>query len=158
MLLVMKTRMLSCQMGNGQGKGNENVKKRFKKQNNNFVRAARFLIHVFAVRARPPREISPYDVLWGCAACATFFFSFFFLNSGEVPRNSTLGKFTYFWHFKRIGINLHAIKKPNLFQQPCYHNKTHMNTLRNQLRVMQLLIFGAKRRRKPFVSRFTRGR
>ena len=63
MLLVMETRMLSCQMGNGQGKGNENVKKRFKKQNNNFVRAARFLIHVFAVRARPPREISPYDVL-----------------------------------------------------------------------------------------------
>ena len=27
MLLAMKTRMLSCQMGNGQGNGNENVKK-----------------------------------------------------------------------------------------------------------------------------------
>ena len=30
MLLAMKTRMLSCQMGNGQGKGNENVKKGLK--------------------------------------------------------------------------------------------------------------------------------
>ena len=46
------------------------------------------------------------------------------------------------------------LKKPNLFQQSCYHSKTRMSTLRNQLRAMQLLIFGAKRRRKPFVSRF----
>ena len=46
------------------------------------------------------------------------------------------------------------LKKPNLFQQSCYHNKTRMSTLRNLLRVMKLLIFGAKRRWKPFVSRF----
>ena len=38
------------------------------------------------------------------------------------------------------------LKKPNLFQQSCYHDKARMSTLRNQLRVMQLLIFGAKRR------------
>ena len=46
------------------------------------------------------------------------------------------------------------LKKPNPFQQPCYHSTTRMSTLRNQLRVTQLLIFGAKRRWKPFVSRF----
>ena len=37
--------------------------KKFKKQNNTFARAARFLVHFFAVRARPPREISSCDVL-----------------------------------------------------------------------------------------------
>ena len=32
-------------------------------------------------------------------------FSFFFLNLSEVPKKSTPGKFTYIWHFQRIGIN-----------------------------------------------------
>ena len=145
MLLAMKTRMLSFQMGNGQGNGNENVKKRFKKQNNNFASVAPFLVHFFAVRARPPREISLCDLLWGCPAYATFFFSF-----SSSTRVRSLGiqhwgnspTFDILSESEKTFMQL-RLKKPNPFQQPCYHSKTRMSTLRNQLRVTQLLIFGA---------------
>ena len=32
-------------------------------------------------------------------------FSFLFLNLSTVPKKSTPGKFTYIWHFQRLGIN-----------------------------------------------------
>ena len=60
-----KLRLLGS-LSNGHGDGNENGKKAvgLDRQNNNFARASRFLIHFFAVVARLQRESAQIHVLW----------------------------------------------------------------------------------------------
>ena len=110
MFLAMKTRMLSCQMGNGQGNGNENVKKKVQKAKQQFCTCST----LFGTFLCCPCTSTTWNILMRpfgrLPRLRDIFFLFFLLNSGEVPWNSTLEKFTCVWHFKRIGKNRSAIK------------------------------------------------
>ena len=73
-------------LSNVEGDVNEIVKKsdkfKYKKQNNNFARASRFIVHFFAVTARLRRESAQFHVLWSkWTQDGDFLFLFLYFNT-----------------------------------------------------------------------------
>ena len=81
---------------NANGDGNQIVKTTTSHVQHIFV-------HLFAVTARLRREILSCDVLWRTQIHHDEFFPSL-SKLGSVSKNSIPGKFSYIWHFKRVGI------------------------------------------------------